>query len=146
MNELDNGNSVGYVLGGLGLVAVIAITLFSVPSWVLLVAILTIGTVLSGGNLDLAERQLQERLQSDREAKLKFAESKLPIATSHHQEIANRKFDILLQDPKRLELLKDLEIIGNDVTKYENKTLQEIERSLSKEDKVLLREMKGFLS
>lgn len=144
-DNLDTGNSVGYIMGGIALLAVIALSMFSVPAWIWLIVIVVAGIVFSGGDLALAEKQYARRDEAERVAKSNAYSPDLTTPMSEQQKLAHEKADILADDPARMELLRDLECIGTDTRKFAMMSTTEIEASLTKEDRILLREMRGFL-
>lgn len=143
--QLDSGNTVGYIMGGVGLLALITISIFSVPAWIWLVVMVVAGIVFSGGDLALAETQLYRREQAKQEAKSQAVLIDLNTPIYEQQQEAYRKAEVLANDTERTALLKDLEAIDVDVSKFEMMDKADIEKALTKEERIVLREMRGFL-
>lgn len=143
--QLDSGNTVGYIMGGVGLLALITISIFSVPAWIWLVVMVVAGIVFSGGDLALAETQLYRREQAKQEAKSQAVLIDLNTPIYEQQQEAYRKAEVLANDTERTALLKDLAIIDVDVSKFEMVDKADIEKALTKEERIVLREMRGFL-
>ena len=143
--QLDSGNTVGYIMGGVGLLALITISIFSVPAWIWLVVMVVAGIVFSGGDLALAETQLYIREQAKQEAKSQAVLIDLNTPIYEQQQEAYRKAEVLANDTERTALLKDLAIIDVDVSKFEMVDKADIEKALTKEERIVLREMRGFL-
>lgn len=143
--QLDSGNTVGYIMAGVGLLALITISIFSVPAWIWLVVMVVAGIVFSGGDLALAETQLYRREQAKQEAKSQAVLIDLNTPIYEQQQEAYRKAEVLANDTERTALLKDLAIIDVDVSKFEMVDKADIEKALTKEERIVLREMRGFL-
>jgi hypothetical protein len=103
------------------------------------------GIVFSGGDLALAETQLYRREQAKQEAKSQAVLIDLNTPIYEQQQEAYRKAEVLANDTERTALLKDLAIIDVDVSKFEMVDKADIEKALTKEERIVLREMRGFL-
>jgi len=149
MNK-DTSNETAWTITGGAVMALLAMVILHVPAWILLALFIVGALIVSGGDLETYSQQLDRRKHEEVERYNQAQEAKqsdlqLDVPKEERAINAYRKTEFLQLDSERMELLKDLQTIGIDIKGYEVMSKQQIEDSLSTEDKILLREMRGFL-
>lgn len=119
------------IVGGFSLMGLIVIAFVSVPAWMILAALVLI-TVVFGGSLDGYSAQHERRLQEEKLARV-------------HPEYTISDIEVT-PDPETAVLLSDLAIIGVDTAPLQGLSHDAIMACLSKEETIVLREMRNFLA
>lgn len=128
------------IVSGISLLSLLLIGLLSIPAWIPALLVLIIGTFLTGFD-DVASQQLDRRYKEHQELE---AIEEMAKAVEKHDFNATKK-EILEAHPERQRLLIELETLGIDTDKYEYKNHKEIEKSLTKNQRKQLTELRSFL-
>ena len=150
-NDTDNDTGWLILIASMSFIALFSVAIFTIPAWIPLVLIVVIAIVASGNNLDgyyeqdLRREKYRQAEDLKRKQERKSLELDLTTPIEEQQQEAYRKSEILASDTERTALLKDLAIIDVDVSKFEMVDKADIEKALTKEERIVLREMRGFL-
>jgi len=150
-NDTDNDTGWLILIASMSFIALFSVAIFTIPAWIPLVLIVVIAIVASGNNLDgyyeqdLRREKYRQAEDLKRRLERKSLELDLTTPIEEQQQEAYRKSEILANDTERTALLKDLAIIDVDVSKFEMVDKADIEKALTKEERIVLREMRGFL-
>jgi hypothetical protein len=150
-NDTDNDTGWLILIASMSFIALFSVAIFTIPAWIPLVLIVVIAIVASGNNLDgyyeqdLRREKYRQAEDLKRRLERKSLELDLTTPIEEQQQEAYRKAEVLANDTERTALLKDLAIIDVDVSKFEMVDKADIEKALTKEERIVLREMRGFL-
>lgn len=149
-NDTDNDTGWLILIASMSFIALFSVAIFTIPAWIPLVLIVVIAIVASGNNLDgYYEQDLRREKYRQAEDLKRRLERRLELDLTtpieEQQQEAYRKAEVLANDTERTALLKDLAIIDVDVSKFEMVDKADIEKALTKEERIVLREMRGFL-
>ncbi len=138
------------IVSGLSLTALLVIALTTIPAWIPFAIIIGLSALLTGFDSTIEEQQLgaiykrQEMANQSSETTTGHVQSNdtEKLKTARQSYLKNQAYD---NEPKRVELLKDLKTIGVDVGRFNGMNYKQIMQDLFKHEKSELEKLRSFL-